>query len=169
MQTMHQKVFIIGFMGAGKTTVAKKISESIGIPFFDTDAMIEEITGMSVSSIFLTWGEKYFRRMERDVIHQLMADRSSFVAALGGGSICQPDIMDWLNRVGKTVWLNTPWPIIEKRLQLDTTRPLLQNTTPQDWRNLWEERMKFYQKSKIEYADAEALFTSLSTSLSSNG
>jgi shikimate kinase len=84
---MHQKVFIIGFMGAGKTTVAKKISESTGIPFFDTDAMIEEITGMSVSSIFLTWGEKYFRRMERDVIHQLMADRSSFVAALGGGSI----------------------------------------------------------------------------------
>jgi shikimate kinase len=74
-----------------------------------------------------------------------------------------------LNRVGKTVWLNTPWPIIEKRLQLDTTRPLLQNTTPQDWRNLWEERMKFYQKSMIEYADAEELFTSLSSSLSSNG
>ncbi len=165
---MHQKVFIIGFMGAGKTTAAKKLSEKTGLPFFDTDAMIEEITGMTVSSIFLTWGEKYFRRMERDVIHQLMAERSSFVAALGGGSVCQPDIMDWLNRMGKTVWLNTPWPIIEQRLLLDTTRPLLQNKTPEDWLDLLEQRKKFYQKSMMQFQDSEELFTSLSSSQSSN-
>jgi shikimate kinase len=65
---MHQKVFIVGFMGSGKTTLARQISDKLSMPFYDTDQMIEKATGMNIQDIFSTWGEKYFRRMERDVI-----------------------------------------------------------------------------------------------------
>ena len=143
---MHQKVFIVGFMGSGKTTLARQISDELSMPFYDTDQMIEKATGMNIQDIFSTWGEKYFRRMERDVLYGLLHRQESFICSTGGGSVCQPDIMDWLNRVGQTIWLDTPWEIIQNRLSFDTTRPLAQ-LSEIDLKLLWADRKKFYQKA----------------------
>ena len=161
MHTMEQKIFIIGFMGVGKTTLARQAATLFNVPFFDTDQMIEEITGLRVTQIFDQWGEKYFRRMERDVIHQLMAMRGNCIAALGGGSVCQPDILDWLNRIGLTIWLNTDWSIIEQRLSLDTTRPLVSKLSKIELDELWKARSVFYQKAQWNCRDAQEVIFKL--------
>jgi shikimate kinase len=145
---MHEKIFIVGFMASGKTTYGRQLAEEKGYPFYDTDALIEEKIGMSVTEFFAHWGEKYFRRMERDVLYGLLSRQESFVCATGGGSVCQPDIMDWLNRAGDTVWLDTPWEVIEERLTGDTTRPLVAQHTAEELHALYLKRCSFYQKAK---------------------
>lgn len=145
---MFQKIFIVGFMASGKTTYGRQLALDLSIPFVDTDALIEEKIGMSVNDFFSQWGEKYFRRMERDVLYGLLSKQESFVCATGGGSVCQPDIMDWLNRAGKTVWIDTPWEIIQSRLAQDNSRPLAK---AQDWDQLKElhrNRISYYQKAQ---------------------
>lgn len=147
MQTMHQKIFIVGFMASGKTTWGRQLAEEKGIPFVDTDALIEEKIGMSVKDFFAQWGEKYFRRMERDVLYAQLSKQESFVCATGGGSVCQPDIMDWLNRAGETIWLDTPWEVILERLHQDTTRPLAATMSDDELKALYDLRCGYYGKA----------------------
>ncbi|MEN9333460.1 MAG: hypothetical protein RLY35_640 [Bacteroidota bacterium] len=134
-------------MASGKTTYGRQLAEEKGYPFYDTDALIEEKIGMSVAEFFAQWGEKYFRRMERDVLYGLLSRQESFVCATGGGSVCQPDIMDWLNRAGDTVWLDTPWEVIEKRLTGDTTRPLATSMSDEELKMLYDLRCGYYGKA----------------------
>lgn len=145
---MFQKIFIVGFMASGKTTFGKQLALDLNIPFVDTDTLIEEKIGMSVSDFFSQWGEKYFRRMERDVLYGLLSKQESFVCATGGGAVCQPDIMDWLNRAGKTVWLKTSFETIHERLQGDSTRPLANQLSRVELEQLYQVRVKFYQKAQ---------------------
>ncbi len=145
---MHKKIFIVGFMASGKTTYGRKLAEELKIPFLDTDSIIEANIGMSISSFFSQWGEKYFRRMERDVLYGLLSKQESFVCATGGGSVCQPDIMDWLNRAGETIWLNTPWEQIVLRIKGDTSRPLVARHSLEELKSLYEQRCIYYQKAK---------------------
>ena len=134
-------------MASGKTTYGRQLAEEKGYPFYDTDALIEEKIGMSVTEFFAQWGEKYFRRMERDVLYGLLSRQESFVCATGGGSVCQPDIMDWLNRAGDTVWLDTPWEVIEERLTGDTTRPLATSMSDEELKTLYDLRCGYYSKA----------------------
>jgi shikimate kinase len=145
---MHQKIFIVGFMASGKTTYGKKLANELKIPFFDTDEMIEAKIGMTISEFFNQWGEKYFRRMERDVLYGLLSKQESFVCSTGGGSVCQPDIMDWLNRAGETIWLDTPWKIILERLKKDEARPLAMTMDNVELENLFLSRRAYYSKAK---------------------
>jgi len=144
---MHEKIFIVGFMASGKTTYGRQLAEEKGYPFYDTDALIEEKIGMSVTEFFAQWGEKYFRRMERDVLYGLLSRQENFVCATGGGSVCQPDIMDWLNRAGDTVWLDTPWEVILERLHQDTTRPLAISMSDEELKALYDLRYGYYGKA----------------------
>jgi shikimate kinase len=145
---MHKKIFIVGFMASGKSTYGQQLASELNLPFVDTDVLIEEKIGMSVSDFFDLWGEKYFRRMERDVLFGLLSKQESFVCATGGGSVCQPDIMDWLNRAGETIWLNTPWETIVERLENDTTRPLASQKNWDELKLLYQSRCPYYQKSE---------------------
>ena len=154
LQFMYQKLFIVGFMCSGKTVSGEKLAKKMNLTFFDTDAMIEELTGMKVHEIFSVWGEKYFRRMERDVLYGLLQKQESFVCATGGGSVCQMDVMDWLNKVGTTIWLDTDWELIQERLSQDTTRPLAQLPIV-ELKELFEGRRKYYQKA-IKRVDSQS-------------
>jgi shikimate kinase len=145
---MHRKIFIVGFMASGKTTFGQHLAEELNLPFVDTDALIEEKIGMSISDFFNQWGDKYFRRMERDVLYGLLSKQESFVCATGGGSVCQPDIMDWLNKTSETIWLDTPWDVIVKRLKSANNRPLANELSLNDLKILFDQRISYYQKAK---------------------
>jgi shikimate kinase len=156
LQCVDNKFFILGFMAAGKTSLALELSQQFSLPFYDSDAMIEQFTGMSVVEIFNTWGEKYFRRMERDVIHQLMASKGDMIVSLGGGSVCQADIMDWLNRVGYTVWLDTDWStIVSRLLGCHTGRPLSDDQTAENLKALFDQRVSYYEKAQFRMGSSE--------------
>ncbi len=145
---MHKKIFIVGFMASGKSTYGQNLALEMNLPFIDTDRVIEEKIGMSITDFFSQWGEKYFRRMERDVLYGLLSRQESFVCATGGGSVCQPDIMDWLNKTADTIWLDTPWDIILNRLKISSDRPLVNDLSISELERLFSSRLAYYQKAK---------------------
>ncbi len=120
-----KRIILIGFMGAGKTTLGKALAESLFIPFYDTDALIEHHTNSSISSIFLNYGESYFRNLEKETIENLPKN-SSYVLAVGGGLPCFNNLMETLNTLGTTVYLKHDVTTLSKRLTNDSEqRPLV--------------------------------------------
>lgn len=117
-------LYLTGVMGAGKTTVGRKLAHRIGYRFLDTDELVEQSAGMSINDIFATSGEAAFRELETEVLAQVSA-YTSLVVATGGGIVTQT--MNWSYlRHGIVIWLDVPIHILVSRLANDTTRPLLQ-------------------------------------------
>jgi shikimate kinase len=100
------KIFLIGFMGCGKTHWGKELSQKLQLPFFDLDDVIEEKEGKDISSIFSETGEEYFRLLEKDVLYMLTESHESFVMACGGGTPCFFNNIDYMKSRGTTVWIN---------------------------------------------------------------
>ena len=120
-----ERIILIGFMGAGKTTLGKVLAVSLGVPFYDSDLLIEHNTNSSISSIFLNYGESYFRNLERETIDNLPKN-SSYVLAVGGGLPCFNNLMEKLNELGTTVYLKHDVTTLSKRLSNDSEeRPLV--------------------------------------------
>ena len=94
------KIFLLGFMGCGKTHWGKLLSEKLNIPFFDLDEKIIEHEGRSVAEIFAREGEEYFRLLEKDVLHILTESHDTFVMATGGGTPCFYNNIDYLKKRG---------------------------------------------------------------------
>ncbi|PZO19384.1 MAG: shikimate kinase [Leptolyngbya foveolarum] len=111
-------------MGAGKTTIGKKLASRLRYRFLDTDALVEKTAGQPISQIFAQSGEPAFRQLESAVLSQTSA-YTRLVVATGGGIITQP--MNWSYlRHGIVIWLDVPIPILVSRLSGDTSRPLIQ-------------------------------------------
>ena len=102
-------------MGAGKSTIGKKLSEELGLPFFDTDTIIEKNQKMTVYQLFETIGEDNFRELEKKVILE-MQNHQSFVLATGGGLPCYNDNMQFLNELGLTIYIKNSTEELVKRL-----------------------------------------------------
>ena len=119
-------IIFIGFMGAGKTTIGKKLARRLGIPFVDTDDMIEEQAGQKISDIFATKGEACFREMETETLRQLINRQQRCVIAVGGGLPMQPVNRPLLKELGKVVFLEAGIETLVLRLKNDTKRPMLQ-------------------------------------------
>ena len=118
-------LYLIGMMGAGKTTIGRKLANRLSYRFLDTDALIEKTAGRPISEIFSQAGETAFRQLESDVLSQTSA-YTQLVVATGGGIITQP--MNWSYlRHGIVIWLDVPIPVLVSRLSGDTSRPLLQS------------------------------------------
>lgn len=117
-------IFLVGFMGAGKSTVGRLLAEKLSYRFIDLDALIEEQTGRSIKAIFVESGEGEFRRLEREAIESCgKLERS--VIALGGGAYISEENRTLLRSLGKTVWLDCPLGICLTRVAGDRSRPLL--------------------------------------------
>ncbi|MCC8034335.1 MAG: shikimate kinase [Rikenellaceae bacterium] len=99
------KVFLIGFMGCGKTSLGKKIASKVGWPFTDMDREIEERCGMKVSQVFERFGERHFRSLEREILIDICRREGDAVVSTGGGAPCHGDNMELMNSAGKTVYL----------------------------------------------------------------
>jgi shikimate kinase len=120
-----ERIILVGFMGAGKTTLGEELAEKLGIPFYDTDALIEKSTNSSISSIFLNHGEGYFRNLEKETIDKLPKN-SGYVLAVGGGLPCFNNLMETLNAMGCTIYLKHDVRTLAKRLMKDKEqRPLV--------------------------------------------
>ena len=113
---MTSKIFLVGYMGCGKSTLAKRLAQRLGWCRVDTDARIEEIEGASVNDIFRYEGEEHFRRMEREVVEQLIAREESVVVSTGGGLPTWGDNMERMNEAGLTVYIRRSAEKIASRL-----------------------------------------------------
>lgn len=109
------KIYLIGYMGSGKTTIGKVVAEKLQWSFLDTDKIIEERYQMEVSEIFRLYGENEFRGAEREVLKELTTVENSVVST-GGGMPCFFDNMEQMNKTGKTIYINLPPQQLASRL-----------------------------------------------------
>ncbi len=143
------RIFLIGFMGSGKTHWGRLLSQKLGLPFFDLDEQVSEQAGKSIAEIFATEGEERFRLMEKDVLHIITESHESFVMACGGGSPCFYNNIEYMNQSGTTVWINTPATVLFQRLIKEKeNRPLIRDLSDEQLRN-------FIQR---KYADRRIYF-----------
>lgn len=110
------KLFLIGYMGCGKSSLGRKVARRLGVRFVDTDTVIEEREGASISDIFQYEGEEYFRRLERSVIDGVANDTADVVVSTGGGLPVWEDNMEMMNRIGTTVYIRRSAEQIASRL-----------------------------------------------------
>ena len=139
-------IILCGFMGCGKNTVGTVLARQLNREFLDTDRVIEQQAGMSVSEIFASRGEPEFRAMEREVCRRL-AQKKDCVVATGGGALTFPENARSFREAGcPVVLLDVPLRVILRRLQNDTTRPLLQQPDKeQAARQLFDRRLPVYR------------------------
>ena len=132
---------VIGAPGAGKSTVGRRVAESLHVPFTDTERLIEERAGMSVADIFVTEGEPAFREREEQAVADALAGEG--VVALGGGAVTSPLTRERL--AGHTVvWLQVGLSDAARRVGMNTARPLLLGNVRQTMGRLLEERLPLY-------------------------
>ena len=141
-------IVLIGFMGCGKTSVGKRLAKRLDLTFVDTDEMIEQKMGMSVSDIFAGFGETYFRQLETEAIKELSETSSPCVISVGGGLPVQSQNKPYLRNMGKVIFLTATVDVLAERLEADTSRPMLQGG---DLRkkiiSLMEEREEAYREA----------------------
>lgn len=129
MSRIRQNIFLVGLMGAGKSTIGKRLAESLGKEFLDSDHEIEARTGVSIPTIFDIEGEAGFRNRESGVIDTL-SQRKDIVLATGGGAVLRPENRSHLASRGLVIYLCATAEQLHKRTRHDRNRPLLQNGDP---------------------------------------
>ncbi len=149
-----RKLFLVGFMATGKTTIGKKLSSKLNLPFFDSDREIELALGCSINEYFNTYGETKFRVIEEKIIIEKIKNNKDkdFIMSLGGGAYLNHNVRKLINFVGISIWLNSNIEIIYNRLKKSKNeRPLmLAYNTKDKLENLLTERRIYYQKADIK-------------------
>jgi shikimate kinase len=140
------KVYLVGFMGAGKSTVARALGRRLDWRVEDIDDRIEAREGRTVASIFARDGEAYFRSVERKVLVDLLPLRHCVVAT-GGGTFVDPENRAAINRDGLSVWLDVPLPELVRRLPADGRRPLAADR--EQFERLYAMRTLAYQQAAL--------------------
>ena len=152
-------VFLIGYMGCGKTTLGVVLARQMGLRFIDLDEYIEQREGMSINEIFASAGEAGFREMETAALHD-MAGMTDAIIACGGGTPCHGDNMALMNKVGITVWLTTSPERITARLLLPdqkSKRPKVAHLSDSEVLALVQHEL---QVRSPHYSEAQLLFDS---------
>lgn len=151
-----ENLILIGFMGCGKSTVGKKLASAFDYEFLDTDEMIEEQQGKTISDIFAEEGEEAFRKMETELILQLKREAKKKVIATGGGMPMREENRKLLREVGTVVFLEAKLETILERLKNDTARPLAAGEDKERrLRPLYEKRYPLYQTAAEVVVDTE--------------
>ena len=140
------KLYLVGFMSAGKSTVATALGRRLGWRTEDIDARIEMRERRSVSAIFLRDGEGYFRQAERDVLRDLLAERN-VVVATGGGTFVDPDNRALMLNDGAVAWLDLPLSRVIERIPPDGRRPLASD--PLQMEQLYLRRQTAYRDAHV--------------------
>lgn len=143
-------IVLVGLMGAGKTSVGRRLAEKLDIPFVDADHEIEAAAGKSIAEIFADHGESYFREGERRVIQRLIGSGAQ-VLATGGGAYMNDETRARIQEHGISVWLKASLPLLMKRVLKRQDRPLLKSDDPQAvMRSLIEKRYPVYALADVE-------------------
>lgn len=159
-------VFLLGFMGSGKSHCGKKIAVHFGMPFIDLDEEIEHAQKKSISNLFAENGEVEFRKIEADTLRTIVKKYSTdnteigAVIASGGGTPCFHDNMDFMNQNGLTVWMNPPVNVLVDRLKKEQDhRPLIAGLHEDELEKFIMHKLKereiFYNKSVLQINNSE--------------
>jgi len=140
------KLYLVGFMGAGKTTVARALGRRLGWRVADIDERIEQREGRRVATIFSADGEAYFRKVERQVLHDLLPQREVIVAT-GGGTFVDPDNRTMMLADGNVAWLDLPLASVINRVPSDGRRPLAADR--EQMKQLFERRQIAYSLAHV--------------------
>ena len=148
---MDSRIFLIGFMGSGKSTLGAQLARRLDYQFMDMDHLIEETADMSIPEIFDEHGEEVFRKWEHDILHEL-CQREKLVISTGGGVPCHSGLMDLMNSHGSTIYLKmTPEALLNRLLRSRTERPLIKGKSEAELlefiRSKLQEREKFYSRA----------------------
>ena len=152
-----RSIVLIGMMGAGKSSVGRKLALRLGLPFVDADVQIEEAAGMSIPDIFETRGEAEFRSGEARVIARLL-DGGPQVLATGGGAFMNPDTRALIRDKGISVWLKADFEVLMKRIRRRSDRPMLKTADPAaTLQRLIEIRYPVYAEARVIVESREVL------------
>lgn len=136
-----RRIIIVGYMGAGKTTVGKALARDTGLQFYDLDWYVEGRMHKTVPQLFAERGEDGFRLVERNMLHEA-AEFEDVVLSCGGGTPCFFDNMDYMNSQGDTVYLKADPDVLYSHLRMGKVRrPLLENKTPEEMRSFIESQL----------------------------
>jgi shikimate kinase len=126
-----RKIFLIGYMGAGKTAIGKRLSKKLNLQFIDMDTFIENRYRKKINELFAKKGEEYFREIERKTLQEIVQFENVIVST-GGGTPCFFDNMEKMNRSGQTIYLKIPAEELAARLLRSNHRPLIQSKNPEE-------------------------------------
>jgi shikimate kinase len=154
-------VVLVGLMGAGKSTIGRRLAERLGIRFVDADQEIEKAAGKTIPEIFQDHGEAYFRDGERKVIARLLGSGAQ-VLATGGGAFMNEETRKNVRAAGVSVWLRADLPLLMKRVKKRSNRPLLRNDDPEAaMRRLIDERYPVYAEADITIDSRDVAHSSM--------
>lgn len=146
---LDRSLVLVGLMGAGKTSVGRKLAAQLGLPFVDADSKIEDAAGISIPEIFALHGEAAFRDGERRVIRRLLDDPPQ-VLATGGGAYMSPETRAQIAARGISIWLRADLDVLVRRCSRRTNRPLLAQGDPRAvLANLMAERYPIYAQADL--------------------
>lgn len=145
----RRSIVLVGMMGAGKSSIGRRLALRLGIPFVDADNEIEKAAGMSIAEIFQAHGEPYFRAGETRVIARLL-ESGPQVLATGGGAFMNTETRAAVRAKGISVWLRATLDVLTRRIRRRGDRPLLQNADPvETLRRLIDERYPVYAEADL--------------------
>ena len=154
-----QSIVLVGLMGAGKTTVGRRLATALNMPFMDADHEIEEAAGLSVAEIFEKYGEDQFRDGERKVIARLI-EGEPCVLATGGGAFMNNETRALIKKTAVSVWLKAELELLLERVLRRDTRPLLKTGDPRDiLGRLMDERYPVYSEASVVVESGEGPHT----------
>ncbi len=150
---MITRIYIVGYMGAGKTTISRRLAKRLGWRFADIDHLIEEKTQLSIDSYFKKYGEMAFRKIETEVL-QTTGNFENIIISTGGGTPCFNQNMEWMNAHGFTVFVQVSAESAASRLMSSKNhRPLLENKSGEELldyvKQHYAARLPYYQKARM--------------------
>ncbi len=148
-----KKIFLVGFMGCGKSKLGKALASKLDLPFLDLDDLIEATNHMSIPELFAAFGEQGFREREKQVLQGATMDNNAIIAT-GGGAPCFFDNMEWMNKNGITVFIDPPVEVLADRLiNARVERPLIKDKSLKELMDFidtkLQERRPFYNQAQI--------------------
>lgn len=148
------RIFLIGFMGSGKTHWGKQLAAQLTIPFYDLDDVISSKENKTIAELFAHSGEEAFRVKEREVLESLIDENASMVVSCGGGTPCFFNNIERMKKYGVVIWLNTHVEVLVHRLIKEkSTRPLIKNVPDTDLRSFiirkLNERRMYYEQADV--------------------
>jgi shikimate kinase len=152
----RRSIVLVGMMGAGKSSIGRRLAQRLGVNFVDADAEIEAAAGMTISEIFANYGEPDFRSGEARVIARLL-DQGQQVLATGGGAFMNPETRAGVRQKGISVWLKADFEVLMRRVKRRATadRPMLQGDPAQRIRQLMTERYPVYAEADVTVVSRE--------------
>ena len=152
----RRSIVLVGMMGAGKSSVGRRLAARLGLTFVDADNEIEAAAGMSIAEIFAAHGEAYFRSGEARVIARLL-EGGPQVMGTGGGSMMNPDTRALIGLKGVSVWLDADYEVLLRRVKRRTDRPMLKTADPAETlRRLIDERKPVYALADVTLRSRDA-------------